>query len=238
MSTRKAARLALVALLFVAVSGFALPGCPWFKMMKYQQSRDGFSFDTTDYDAPGPKVSSMRAPVPGTVPIDGGDLPVTLLDVDAKLSNPTPIDAASIARGQVTYTNMCSPCHGAVGRGDGPVGKLFPFILPLTGPKAQNAMKLSDATIYAIIRQGRGLMPSYGSRVSAAERWDVINYVRSLQGIREHVLKPVTAAASPAAPGAAPLPATTAPAAPAAPVMPVPAPAAPAPASPAAKPAG
>jgi len=228
LSTRKVARLAALGLVFTALCGFTLPGCPWFKMMKYQQSRDGFSFDTENYDAPGPKRPSMRAPAPGSVPIDGGDLPVTLLDADAKLSNLTPINAASIARGQVIYVNMCAACHGPAGRGDGPVGKLFPFILPLSGPKAQNAMKLSDATIYAIVRQGRGLMPSYGSRVTPAERWDVINYVRSLQGLKEHVLKSATAAAAPAAPGAAP---ATAPAAPA-PVAPAaPAPAAPAPAA-------
>ncbi len=226
---RDAARLAVLALLLVAVSGFTLPGCPWFKMMKYQQSRDGFSFDTNDYDAPGPKMPTMRVPVPGTVPVDGGDLPVTLLDADAKLSNPTPIDAASIARGQVTFGNMCAPCHGPAGHADGKVGKLFLYILPLAGPKAQNAMKLTDATIYAIIRQGRGIMPTYASRVKPAERWDVINYVRSLQGLKEHVVKPLTAAAAPAAPGAVPVPAMTAPAAPAAP--------APAPAAPAAKPA-
>jgi mono/diheme cytochrome c family protein len=175
LSTRKAARLALAALLFVAVSGFTLPGCPWFKMMKYQQSRDGFSFDTENYDAPGLKRSSMRVPAPGTVPIDGGDPMVTLLDADAMLTNPAPITTASIARGQITFQNQCSPCHGAQGLGDGKVGKLFPFILPLAGPKAQNAMKLTDATIYAIVRQGRGLMPTYGSRVNPAERWDVIN---------------------------------------------------------------
>ena len=226
MSTRKVARLAVLGLVFTALCGFTLPGCPWFKMMKYQQSRDGFSFDTDDYDAPGLKRPSMRAPAPGSVPIDGGDLPVTLLDVDAKLSNPTPIDAASIARGQVTYANMCAACHGPAGRGDGPVGKLFPFILPLSGPKAQNAMKLSDATIYAILRQGRGLMPSYGSRVNPAERWDVINYVRSLQGLKEHVLKSTTAAASPATAPVAP-----APVAPAAPAPAAPAPVAPAPAA-------
>jgi mono/diheme cytochrome c family protein len=219
LSTRNAARLAGLAFLFVALSGFTLPGCPWFKMMKYQQSRDGFSFDTDNYDAPGPKLPTMRAPAPGSVPIDGGDLPVTLLDVDAKLSNPTPINAVSIARGQVTFGNMCSPCHGLAGRGDGPVGKLFPFVLPLAGSKAQHAMTLSDATIYAIIRQGRGLMPSYGSRVNPAERWDVINYVRSLQGLKEHVLKSAAATATPATPGAAPAvaPAASAPAAPAVP---------------------
>lgn len=193
---RDAARLAVLALLLVAVSGFTLPGCPWFKMMKYQQSRDGFSFDTDNYDAPGPKQSSMRVPAPGTVPVDGGDLPVTLLDADAKLANPTVMGGASIARGQIVYQNQCSPCHGPAGRADGKVGKLFPYILPLAGPKAQNAMKLTDATIYAIIRQGRGIMPTYGSRVKPAERWDVINYIRSLQGLRNHVVKSEAAATS------------------------------------------
>jgi hypothetical protein len=28
---------------------------------------------------------------------------------------------------------------------------------------------------------GRGLMPRYGDRIHGTDRWDVVNYVRSLQ---------------------------------------------------------
>jgi hypothetical protein len=38
----------------------------------------------------------------------------------------------------------------------------------------------SDGYIYGIIRNGRGVMPSY-NRIEEADRWDVVNYVRTLQ---------------------------------------------------------
>jgi hypothetical protein len=40
---------------------------------------------------------------------------------------------------------------------------------------------LSDGYIYGMIRNGRGLMPSY-NRIEDMDRWDVVNYIRGLQG--------------------------------------------------------
>jgi catechol 2,3-dioxygenase-like lactoylglutathione lyase family enzyme len=40
---------------------------------------------------------------------------------------------------------------------------------------------LSDGYIWGMIRNGRGLMPSY-NRIEELERWDVVNYLRGLQG--------------------------------------------------------
>jgi hypothetical protein len=40
----------------------------------------------------------------------------------------------------------------------------------------------TDGYLYAIIRAGRGLMPSYGPRTSHRERWAIVNYDRQLQG--------------------------------------------------------
>ncbi|OGP83339.1 MAG: hypothetical protein A2Y95_06730 [Deltaproteobacteria bacterium RBG_13_65_10] len=194
----KLARLAAGVVAFILLSGFTLPGCPWFKMMKYQQSRDGYSYDTDDYDAPGSKMATMRMPVAGTVPIDGGDLPVTLLDADGLVKNPHPQDPVSVARGQVLFVPFCAPCHGPAGHGDGPVGKLFPFVLSLT---ATQAVQRSDPYLYTMIRNGRGLMPSYGSRVTQAERWDIVNYVRSLQAASPPPPAPPAASAAPATPG-------------------------------------
>lgn len=179
MSTHKLARAGVAALAFVFVAGLAGPGCPWFKMMKYQQARDGFSFDTDDYDAEGPKAQSMRSPVAGTVSIDGGDIPVTLMNADQFIRNPIPGAAASAERGKVRFGVFCAPCHGADGVNKGPVGEKFPFILSLVTDRAK---ALSDPYLYTMIRNGRGLMPRYGARVSPAERWDIVNYLRVLQG--------------------------------------------------------
>ena len=178
MSTHKLARAGVAALAFVFVAGLAGPGCPWFKMMKYQQARDGFSFDTDDYDAEGPKVQSMRSPVAGTVSIDGGDIPVTLMNADQFIRNPIPGAAGSAERGKELFGTFCAPCHGADGLTRGPVGAKFPFVRSLITAQARG---YTDAYLYTMIRNGRGLMPRYGARVSVAERWDIVNYVRGLQ---------------------------------------------------------
>ena len=179
MSTRKLAQALAVTIAFFFIAGLSLPGCPWFKMMKYQQSRDGYSYDTDNYDGPGPMLPTMRTPVAGTVPVGGGDIPVTLLDADQLLSNPMPGEQMSIARGKVLYGTFCTPCHGETGKEKGLVGQKFPFVLDLT---ADQAKARSDPYLYAMIRGGRGLMPGYGARVTPEERWDIVNYLRKLQG--------------------------------------------------------
>ncbi len=39
----------------------------------------------------------------------------------------------------------------------------------------------TDGYIWGMIRNGRGLMPTY-NRIEELDRWDVVNYVRGLQG--------------------------------------------------------
>jgi hypothetical protein len=52
--------------------------------------------------------------------------------------------------------------------------------LPI-GAGSNAANNLSDGYIFGMIRNGRGLMPSY-NRIEEAERWDIVNYLRSIQG--------------------------------------------------------
>jgi mono/diheme cytochrome c family protein len=101
------------------------------------------------------------------------------LDSMAVLENPREPTEESINNGHRYYQINCAVCHGDTGQGDGTVAKLgFPG-LPLVSP---TAIAHKDGTIFGIIRNGRGvLMPSY-NRIEAADRWDVVNYVRGLQG--------------------------------------------------------
>ncbi len=163
-----------------------------------------------------------RLPAPGTVPSQNpmGEVPAhfTSLQLDSvapTLRNPySPADEAVLARGRLQFANNCAICHGPAGAGDGPVVKpitgadgkphaRFPFAPTLVGGTAPGR---SDGYIYAVIAAGRGLMPSYGERLTHADRWAIVNYVRALQAQAGATLP----AAQPAA-----APASTAPAAPA-----------------------
>jgi hypothetical protein len=53
---------------------------------------------------------------------------------------------------------------------------VFPFPL-VSGP----ALSRTDGYIFGMIRNGRGNMPPY-NRIEEKDRWDVVNYVRGLQG--------------------------------------------------------
>jgi mono/diheme cytochrome c family protein len=111
-------------------------------------------------------------------------------------------DTAALRAGQVMYDRNCAVCHGPQGKGDGSIigpGK-FPMAPNLTLPATQGR---SDGYIYAIIRAGRGLMPSYGPRMNHLERWATVMYVRQLQG------GAASAPAAAPAPTTQPAPATT-----------------------------
>ncbi len=86
---------------------------------------------------------------------------------------------ASIQRGQVLFGINCLMCHGEMGQGNGRLATYFnPKPADLTGEKVR---AYSDSDIYLVISLGRGQMPSLAENLSPALRWDVINYVRSLQ---------------------------------------------------------
>ena len=104
-------------------------------------------------------------------------LPPTL-DSMGVLVNPREPNEESISKGHRLYQMNCAVCHGDTGTGDG-ASKWGYVPIPLLSP---TAIAHKDGTIFGIIRNGKGtLMPSY-NRIEAADRWDVVNYVRGLQG--------------------------------------------------------
>ncbi|HUF11635.1 MAG TPA: cytochrome c [Longimicrobiales bacterium] len=165
----------------------ALSKVPFLAFMKSSPAFD-------PYEAPRPAPAGsipVRDPF-GVAPYAQGNTQADLIDLAARATNPFAGDTAALAGGRIHFERHCSVCHGPQGAGDGMIlgpGR-FPFAPSLVSPTVAGN---SDGYIYAVVRQGRGLMPAYGPRMTEAERWQVVNYVRSL------------AAAS--APGAAPAPA-------------------------------
>lgn len=93
--------------------------------------------------------------------------------------NPVPASAESIAVGRKLYRGHCLICHGARGHGDGPwVSKLPDPPANLADPGVLAPM--TDGEIFWKISQGRDFMPGYEGKLSVAERWHVVNYLRTL----------------------------------------------------------
>ncbi len=151
-----------------------------FPQMKRQPAVQ--AFEPTMHDG---RVDPLLPPE-GSVPIDGGEAPVSNL-VDAAsdhLVNPRPMTLASVENGREHYNVYCVTCHGESGMGDGPVSMTGAIQGPLAGvlPLVVTNAR-SDGHVYTTIRYGRRRMPGYG-RIAAEDRWDIVNYVRYLTGQR------------------------------------------------------
>jgi mono/diheme cytochrome c family protein len=98
----------------------------------------------------------------------------------AKMKNPVPTSAASVAAGQQLYAKHCRVCHGADGRAETPAAKKM------------TASNLADATwthgstdgeIFIVIQEGAGpesKMKGLKGKVTDQDTWHLVNYVRSL----------------------------------------------------------
>ncbi len=98
----------------------------------------------------------------------------------ARKKNPIPAEEKSISTGKAIYTAQCLSCHGPAGHGDGTAAKdLNPKPRNLSDPKIQEQ---SDGSIFWKLTEGRKPMPTFEKLISEEDRWNVINYVRTLKG--------------------------------------------------------
>ena len=98
----------------------------------------------------------------------------------AQKTNPIAANAASIDAGRKIYMQRCAKCHGEKGEGDGPDAKelnLHPAKFT-----ASSVHDESDGALYWKISVGKKGMPDFAKRLSPNDRWNVINFVRTLGG--------------------------------------------------------
>ena len=99
-----------------------------------------FSYDVIKIDWPSfmeiqPSYKPMENPLPvpaQSIPVEG---PAYIPNLGAP-ANPVPADEASVARGAELFNINCTACHGADGKGNGPVAAFLQNKKPidLTGP--------------------------------------------------------------------------------------------------------
>ena len=182
----------------LAALPLALGACSWFTDFKQQPSVGPWqvfnpdSAETKGFRGnPGGSVSTNGTLMPAWV-VSYGVLP-NVIDSMSTLANPVPADAASLHRGRINFQINCAPCHGRAGKGDGEATKLGMVPMPLVSDRAK---ALTDGYIWGMIRNGRGLMPSY-NRIEEMDRWDVVNYIRAVQGLVAGVVPDTTPAGRP-----------------------------------------
>lgn len=126
-----------------------------------------------------PSYRPMENPLPvpeRSIPVEG---PVAIPGVGAP-ENPVEADDASLRRGQELFVINCQMCHGQTGEGVGPIA---PFLANkpanLTSPVVQSK---SDGSLFLTITNGiTGKMPPLNENLLVSERWDVVNFLRTLK---------------------------------------------------------
>jgi mono/diheme cytochrome c family protein len=141
--------------------------------------------------APNPATRTgltLQAPVPGTIarghrayPFHYGAGEEEAARAGRELANPLPATPAALEDGRGLYQTYCLVCHGANGKGDGPLvvaGKI-------PTPPAYTSVRVAPfppGRIFHVVTLGTQKMPSYAALLTPAERWKVVGYVsRKLQ---------------------------------------------------------
>jgi mono/diheme cytochrome c family protein len=94
----------------------------------------------------------------------------------------------SIARGAELFQRYCVACHGAGGTGNGAVAQRgFP---PPPSLVTGNSTRMKDGQLFHILTYGQGSMPGMEPQLTRDRRWDVINFVRTLQVPGEEAEQP------------------------------------------------
>jgi len=116
-------------------------------------------------------------PVPArSIPVDG---PVSIPNMGAPV-NPVAADEVSIERGHTLFTINCIMCHGVTGEGNGQIAAfLANKPANLTGIITQSK---SDGALFLTITNGvDGRMPPMVENLTVRDRWDLVNYIRTLE---------------------------------------------------------
>ena len=144
-----------------------------------------FTYDVIKIDWPSfmeiqPAYKPMENPLPPpdlSVPVEGA---IAIPGMGAP-QNPVTADEASLTRGAELYAINCKLCHGKDGQGDGTISGFLVNYKPanLTSPLIH---AMSDGAVFLVISKGvPSRMPALNENLTVRERWDVINFIRTLQ---------------------------------------------------------
>jgi mono/diheme cytochrome c family protein len=207
--------LAIFALCIVAVVGvlgfrgshsrrpslYIFPDMEWQLKLRPQKP-DGFFPNgiTSQLHPPGtiPRSEAIQTATGPVYPYE--DAPVNTGRVTGTTNfvenNPLPITAALLERGRQRFSINCSPCHGALGDGNG-ITKKIGAMAVVANLHDKRMVEMADGEIFYVITNGRNLMGAYGANVVVADRWAIVAYLRALQlselGTLEDLSEPLRA---------------------------------------------
>jgi mono/diheme cytochrome c family protein len=126
---------------------------------------------------------TLQLPPSGTVPRHARPFRYAATSADAEragreLRNPIAASPEALAHGKALFETFCLVCHGAAGRGDGPLVPKIPNPPAYTSTRVR---AMAPGQIFHVISRGSGRMPSYAAQIPYDERWFIVLYVDTLR---------------------------------------------------------
>jgi mono/diheme cytochrome c family protein len=128
---------------------------------------------------------TIQRPVAGTIARDYQPFHYGAGDDEAaragrELPDPYRAGEQTLQEGKALYETYCSVCHGARGKGDGPIAEKIPHPPSYLSDRL---LEFPPGRFFHVITVGTKKMPSYAAQLSGSERWKVVTYIyTSLQG--------------------------------------------------------
>lgn len=99
---------------------------------------------------------------------------------DAKqVKNPVALNARILDSARALYRNDCAKCHGINGDGKKPPDSMYSYSTkPTNFTDARLVDAMSDGEIFWKITNGRKPMPSFKTRLTDEQRWELVNLIR------------------------------------------------------------
>ncbi len=110
------------------------------------------------------------------------------------IENPVKVDDLSLKNGQQLFKRNCKTCHGEPGKNNG-----LPLVPKPTDIANADFLKInSDGALFTKMTEGKNTMPTFKAVLSATQRWQIVNYIRSFDANKKSVVakKVVTKTAS------------------------------------------
>lgn len=92
---------------------------------------------------------------------------------------PFAITPEILEHGRQRFMIYCVVCHDALGTGRGKIVERG-----YTAPPSYHIPRLREARagrLFAVVTEGYGSMPSYGTQIPPRDRWAIVGYLRALQ---------------------------------------------------------
>jgi len=144
-------------------------------LLTYEIIKIDIPTDMADQPSVGYQEGPRLLPPERSVSITGKTIILDTLPI-----NPIAADETSLQRGEILFSIYCALCHGDRGLGDGPLAKYYEE-RPIRTLSSANITAQFDGQLFRTISEGFSRMPPQSEALDPRERWDVINYLRTLE---------------------------------------------------------